>query len=216
MNNFNKIVLSFFVIALFVFYVAYQQQNSSLPAVVPIANVVSKNSGQVADNTVNIPVASSVPAVQKKNNDEASVPVASVPVVKAPVASKPPATVVNPVVSAPSAPVPVTPVPSVPVASVPAITGKFKDGVYTGDAASAYYEDIQVQAVIKGGQLVDVVFLNTSQMRNRSIEINSYAFPALKSEAIQAQSAQVDTVSGATDTSGAFVTSLSSALAQAS
>jgi uncharacterized protein with FMN-binding domain len=208
MNNFNKIVLSFFVIALFVFYVAYQQQNSSLPAVVPIANVVSKNSGQVADNTVNIPAV-------------------SVPVVKAPVASKPLApvqttpapsapTVKTPIVSAPTPPAPATSPVTVPIASVPVTTGKFKDGVYTGDAASAYYEDIQVQAVIKGGQLVDVVFLNTSQMRNRSIDINSYAFPILKSEAIQAQSAQVDTVSGATDTSGAFITSLSSALAQAS
>jgi len=37
----------------------------------------------------------------------------------------------------------------------------------------------------------------------------------LKSEAISAQNAQVDIVSGATDTSQAFINSLSSALTQA-
>jgi len=38
---------------------------------------------------------------------------------------------------------------------------------------------------------------------NRSIEINSYADPQLSSEAIQAQSANVDIVTGATDSSEA-------------
>jgi uncharacterized protein with FMN-binding domain len=51
--------------------------------------------------------------------------------------------------------------------------------------------------------------------RNRSVEINSYADPILVNEAIQAQSAKVDIVSGATDTSQAFIQSLSHALSQA-
>ncbi len=51
--------------------------------------------------------------------------------------------------------------------------------------------------------------------RNRSVEINSYADPILINEAIQAQSAQVDIVSGATDSSNAFIQSLSNALSQA-
>ncbi|HEY4384430.1 MAG TPA: FMN-binding protein [Ktedonobacteraceae bacterium] len=45
--------------------------------------------------------------------------------------------------------------------------------------------------------------------------INNYADPQLTSEAIQAQSANVDIVSGATDSSEAFIQSLNSALAQA-
>ena len=47
------------------------------------------------------------------------------------------------------------------------------------------------------------------------MRINQQAMPVLKQEAIQAQSAQVDGVSGATDTSDAFVQSLTSALTQA-
>jgi len=51
--------------------------------------------------------------------------------------------------------------------------------------------------------------------RRESVDINSQAMPYLKQEAIQAQTAQVDGVSGATDTSQAFIQSLGSALKQA-
>jgi uncharacterized protein with FMN-binding domain len=51
--------------------------------------------------------------------------------------------------------------------------------------------------------------------RERSVEINGYADPQLTQEAIQAQSAQVDIVTGATDTSEAFMQSLNDALTQA-
>ncbi len=94
-------------------------------------------------------------------------------------------------------------------------TATYKDGQYTGTAADAYYGYIQVQAVISGGKLTDVQFLQYPNDRRNSVEINSQAMPSLKQEAIQAQSAHVDTVSGATDTSLAFVQSLSSALTNA-
>jgi uncharacterized protein with FMN-binding domain len=45
--------------------------------------------------------------------------------------------------------------------------------------------------------------------------INDYADPQLTSEAIAAQSANVDAITGATDTSQAFIQSLSDALSQA-
>ncbi|MBI3260359.1 MAG: FMN-binding protein, partial [Ignavibacteriae bacterium] len=51
--------------------------------------------------------------------------------------------------------------------------------------------------------------------RKKSIEINRRATPLLKTEAIQAQNAQVDIVSGATLTSQAFQESLADALSQA-
>jgi uncharacterized protein with FMN-binding domain len=60
-----------------------------------------------------------------------------------------------------------------------------------------------------------VQFLQFPNHRNRSQEINSQAMPILTQEAIQAQQAQVDVVTGATDTSGAFIESLSAALSQA-
>ncbi|HEU0000432.1 MAG TPA: FMN-binding protein [Ktedonobacteraceae bacterium] len=91
----------------------------------------------------------------------------------------------------------------------------YKDGTYTGSVADAFWGNLQVQAVIQNGKIANVVFLQYPNDRNRSIEINSYADPQLVSEAIQAQSANVDIVSGATDSSDAFVQSLTDALSQA-
>ena len=91
----------------------------------------------------------------------------------------------------------------------------YKDGQYDGSIADAYYGNVQVRVIIQGGNLTDVQFLSYPNDRNQSIEINSYALPILKSEAIKVQSAQVDIVSGATNTSRAFINSLSPALSQA-
>jgi uncharacterized protein with FMN-binding domain len=91
----------------------------------------------------------------------------------------------------------------------------YKDGSYTGSVADAQWGYIQVKAIIKNGKITDVQFLQYPNDRNRSIDINSYADPQLTSEAIQSQSANVDVVSGATDSSEAFIQSLSDALAQA-
>lgn len=91
----------------------------------------------------------------------------------------------------------------------------YKDGSYTGSVADAQWGVVQVQAIIKGGKITDVQWLQYPNDRNRSIYINSQADPQLTSEAIQAQSANVDTVTGATDSSEAFMQSLSDALAQA-
>lgn len=90
-----------------------------------------------------------------------------------------------------------------------------KDGQYTGSAADALYGNIQVKAVIQGGNIVDVQFLQYPNDRSNSIRINQQAMPYLKQEAIAAQSSQVDIISGATDTSYAFIQSLASALTQA-
>jgi uncharacterized protein with FMN-binding domain len=84
-----------------------------------------------------------------------------------------------------------------------------------GDAADAFYGLIQVKAVIQNGRLADVQFLQYPNDRQTSIEINTQAMPWLKEEAIAAQSANVDIISGATDSSQAFRQSLGSALAKA-
>lgn len=91
----------------------------------------------------------------------------------------------------------------------------YKDGQYTGSVADAFYGPVQVKAVIQGGRLTDVQFLQYPSDRSTSARISSIAMPQLTSEAIQAQSANVDIISGATQTSAAFQQSLSSALAQA-
>ena len=94
-------------------------------------------------------------------------------------------------------------------------SSQYKDGTYTGSSSDAFYGYIQVSATISGGRLSDVTFLDYPHDRGTSIEINSYAMPLLKQQAIQAQSAQVDGVSGATDSSMAFIQSLGDALNQA-
>jgi uncharacterized protein with FMN-binding domain len=109
-----------------------------------------------------------------------------------------------------------TPVPTpTPVAVPPKPMGQYVDGSYTGSPADAYYGTVQVQAVIQGGKLVTVNFLSYPSDRRTSQSINSQAIPLLQQEAIQAQSANVNTISGASDTSAAFIQSLSSALTQA-
>jgi uncharacterized protein with FMN-binding domain len=110
---------------------------------------------------------------------------------------------------------PVAPTVAPTTSSTPQAQGLYRDGVYTGGVADAFYGNIQVQATIRGGKITDVVFLQYPNDRNRSIDINSQAMPYLKQEAITAQSANVDIVSGATATSQAFIASLGSALSQA-
>lgn len=100
--------------------------------------------------------------------------------------------------------------------STPGTTGPhYKDGSFTGSVADAQWGYIQIKAVIQGGKITDVQFLQYPNERNRSVEINTYADPQLTQEAIAAQSAQVDIVTGATDSSEAFIQSLSDALTQA-
>ena len=91
----------------------------------------------------------------------------------------------------------------------------YKDGTYVGGIYDAQWGVVQVQAVIQQGKITSVKFLQYPNDRNRSIYINSIADPMLVNEAIQAQSAQVDIVTGATDSSGAFILSLTDALTQA-
>jgi len=98
-----------------------------------------------------------------------------------------------------------------PVAS----TVNYKDGSYTGKSSDAFYGFVQVRATVANGKLTDITILDYPQDRDNSIAINNTALPQLKQEAIQAQTAQVDGISGATDTSKAFTESLGDALAQA-
>jgi uncharacterized protein with FMN-binding domain len=97
----------------------------------------------------------------------------------------------------------------------PVNNGAYKNGTYTGKVADAYYGNIQVQAVISGGRLTDVIFLQYPNDNRTSQYINSQADPMLKQEAIQAQSAKVDIISGASASSDAFQVSLADALNQA-
>lgn len=94
-------------------------------------------------------------------------------------------------------------------------TALYKNGSYAGAATDAFYGIVQVKAVIQGGRLTDVQFLQYPNDRGHTIEVSQMSMPILIKEAIAAQSAQVDTISGATQTVDGFKASLESALAQA-
>ena len=93
-------------------------------------------------------------------------------------------------------------------------TGQYADGTYQGTAIEEPWGTFQVQAVISGGKLTNVVLVS-SPSDNHSRRINSQAVPILTQGAIAAQGANVDMVSGATWTSDSYVTSLQAALDQA-
>ncbi len=99
--------------------------------------------------------------------------------------------------------------------SSPTASTGWKDGVYTGDSADAFYGNVQVQATINNGKITDIKFLTYPNDQGHSAEISNQAMPLLTQEAIQAQTANVNVVTGATQTSQAFVQSLQSALDKA-
>lgn len=100
-------------------------------------------------------------------------------------------------------------------ARVDAQSARYKDGEFTGDPVEILWGIVQVKAVIQGGKIADVQFLQMPFDRARSAEITDLAKPLLKTEAIKAQSAQVDLVTSATMTSIGFRETLASALAEA-
>ena len=94
-------------------------------------------------------------------------------------------------------------------------TSGAKNGTFTGAAESTQFGDVQVQAVISGGKLTNVVVLQVPDRGGYEDQIVQVAVPELKTEALSAQSANIDVVSGATYTSQGYAESLQSALDQA-
>jgi uncharacterized protein with FMN-binding domain len=111
----------------------------------------------------------------------------------------------SPSVSDSSAPTP-TPSPTGPT---------YKDGQYTGQDFPNQFGDTQVKITISGGRITDVQAVQLPFDRPRSAEISQYASPRLHDEVLQAQSAQIDSLSGATYTSDSYAQSVQSALDQA-
>src|SRR6478609_3168740 len=83
----------------------------------------------------------------------------------------------------------------------PASSSSLKDGTFTGSAADTPYGTVQIAVVISGGKISDVNFLQMPSDQGHSREVTAYAEPLLKQNTISAQSANIQFVSGATDTS---------------
>lgn len=81
-----------------------------------------------------------------------------------------------------------------------------------GAPADTQYGPVQVQISVRGGHIVAARALEYPSGSSRDQDINSQAIPQLDDEAVQADSAAIDTVSGATYTSDGYRQSLQSAL----
>lgn len=84
-----------------------------------------------------------------------------------------------------------------------------------GDPFDNQYGTVQVRVTLQGRQILDVSALQMPTDRQRSAEISQQAEPLLKQEVLQAQSAQIDIVGGASYTSQSYAQSLQSALDRA-
>jgi len=186
----KKLFLSFSIIALFAIFSSSQRGSAF-----DMSMKGETNSKKLTLNT----------------QDQNQTPVTQIPIQPTPATKSKTTTPTQTTTTKNPAPAPVptpAPVPAKPVE-------QYRDGTYVGIVADAFYGNIQVQVVISRGKIADVVFLQYPNDRNTSIEINTQAMPMFKAEAIQAQSANVDGVSGATDSSIAFQESLSSTLSLA-
>lgn len=84
-----------------------------------------------------------------------------------------------------------------------------------GDVISTRFGNVQVQITVQDGVIVKSVVLQVPWSDHKDQEINSRAVPTLNAEAVSAQSADIDMVSGATFTSAAYIQSLQSAIDKA-
>ncbi|MHA8111508.1 FMN-binding protein [Lactobacillaceae bacterium Melli_B4] len=94
-------------------------------------------------------------------------------------------------------------------------TGKYKDGTFTGKTVTTPHGVMQVSVVVSNGKMTNVKVLKYPDGEQKSEQINSQSLPTYKSEAIKAQSANIQQVSGATETYDGFKGSLQDALNQA-
>ena len=82
----------------------------------------------------------------------------------------------------------------------------------TGQVADTVYGPVQVQLILRNTKIIKVAVLQQPTNTIHDIQIGEFAFPELISETLKAQSAKIDTVSGASYTSQGCIQSLQSAL----
>lgn len=95
--------------------------------------------------------------------------------------------------------------------SPPASAAPAPSGTFLGKPVDVGYGIVQVRITLAGGRIADVQAVQLPS-GGRSSEIASYAAPRLRREVLAAQSANIDTVSGASFTSEGYARSVQSAL----
>jgi uncharacterized protein with FMN-binding domain len=100
------------------------------------------------------------------------------------------------------------PSPSVAVQASPGLV------TVTGDPIRIRWGTVQVAVTFSGSDIVEVEALALPDSDRHSLQISQYVEPILREEAVAADSADIDAISGATYTSRAYAASLQSALDQ--
>lgn len=85
-------------------------------------------------------------------------------------------------------------------------------GTYDGSVVQTRFGSVQVRITVQAGKITDVTALQLTDAERKSVQISNRAAPLLRNEVLQAQSADVQTISGATVTSDAYLSSLQAAL----
>lgn len=84
-----------------------------------------------------------------------------------------------------------------------------------GAAVPTRFGNVQVQITVVDKKITAATVLQIPNRDRKDVQINNRAVPILNAEAVQAQSADIDMVSGATVTSVAYIQSLQSAIDKA-
>jgi len=86
---------------------------------------------------------------------------------------------------------------------------------FAGPAVSNARGTYQAQITVVDGVVTDVVALQAGTRDPQSVAVNTMAIPAFRTEVLEAQSWDVDAISGASFTSPAFIESLQGAFEDA-
>lgn len=92
---------------------------------------------------------------------------------------------------------------------------EYVDGVYDGPRVTNIRGGYQAQVTVEGGVISEVAAIEAGTDAPESVEINARAIPELRQKILEAQSADVEHVSGSSFTSPAFLESVQGALDQA-
>lgn len=105
--------------------------------------------------------------------------------------------------------------PAASKSSTTGTTGTTGGRTLTGAVSNTPYGPMQVQVTLEGKKITGVKVLQQTNTGVLSQQIDANSIPQLTKETLTAQSARIDTVSGATSTSAGYINSLQSALDRA-
>ena len=166
--------------------------------------------------SVSVPTATATPRVRAthKASPTASATASTTATATAPATATAKATTA-PKVAATTAPAaPAAPAPAAPAPAAPAAPAGVS-GTFTGGTAQTAYGPVQVQIVVQNNTITSANAIKYPTGNSHDVAIARFAVPVLNSETIQAQSAHISMVSGATYTSSGYIQSLQSALSAA-